>query len=154
MQLRLAGIDEQRLEELQGRHEEDLDQYLQRTRPNLVARSLDNSSAVRMMRIQEALAGDTGGTIIRPYGSITLVPEAKLTKGTAGKAGNPWIVPVNPEIINLSHSSRGSGFGNCLGGPHFTELEMVWHDVFFTSCLTRLQPGISRRLSDTQASGH
>jgi len=131
MQLSLAGVEEQQLEELHRRDEEDLDHYLEHIKPELAAREFDSASNVRMMRAREALAHDTGSTVIRPYGAIALAPEAKWIDGIEGKAGNPWIVPDNPETVGMSQWSRGGGIGNCLGNPDFTEDGMVRYDVFF-----------------------
>jgi hypothetical protein len=131
MQLSLAGVNEQQLEELQTRDEEDLDHYLEHIKPKLAARALNGASSVRVMRAREALAHDTRSTVIRPYGAIALAPEAKWIEGIEGKVGNPWIVPDNPETVNMSQWSRGGGLGNCLGGPDYTEDGMVRYDVFF-----------------------
>ena len=131
MQLSLAGVEEQKLGELQRRDEEDLDQYLEHIKPKLAARELDSALNVRTMRVREALAHDTRSTVIRPYGAIALAPKAKWIEGIEGKVGNPWIVPDNPETVNMWQWSRGGGLGNCLGNPDFTEDGMVRYDIFF-----------------------
>lgn len=129
--LNLAGVDVDHLEELDGRGEEELDEYLDHVRPSLADREFDGAANRRAMHVREAAAQESGAILTTPYAGLVLAPEAKWLEGIEGKLGNPWILPDNPDLVNLWQSSKGSGLGNCLSGPDFTQDNVLRYDVWF-----------------------
>jgi hypothetical protein len=111
--LRSIGASVEQLEEDQRKDEERLETFLSEARPPLLSRPHSPTRDREMHALRAATCGESGHLIVPPYAASVMAPEAHLIAEIEGERGNPWVLPVNPALINISTSSQGSGFG-CL----------------------------------------
>ena len=127
--LDLAGVEMDRIAELDRRDDELLDSYLEYARPSLVNREVTKTRHEALS--YEALSNDCGAIVTQPYAGVILASDAEAIEGIQGEAGNPWIRPDNPADVNIWRWSRGGGIGNCGGGPDWTIDNTSVYDVWF-----------------------
>lgn len=109
--LRDSRIDVDRLEELEHKEENDLKEYLKDVRPKLIDRPTRSPMDFKERSVYASISSQACSTIVSPYGASLLAPKKSLIKHVEGETGNPWILPYNPEEINILDISEGSGWG-------------------------------------------
>ncbi len=109
--LRDSRIDVDRLEELEHKGANDLKEYLKDVRPKLIDRPTRLPMDFKERSVYASISSQAGSTLVSPYGASLLAPKKSLIKQVEGETGNPWILPFNPEEINILDISEGSGWG-------------------------------------------
>ena len=124
--LRDSGIAVDRLEELEHKDAQDLKNYLKEVRPKLIGRPTGMARDFKESSVVSWISSQAHSTLISPYGASLLAPEKRFLEGVEGEVGNPWILPNNPQDINILDISEGSGWGCWAEGKGVPVRYNVW----------------------------
>lgn len=119
-------IDIKRLEEQERRDAEELEEYLEKTRPGLVDRTVDLKSSFKESSVYSAAAGQAGAIPIDLYAASETSPDASRPEGLEGQRDKPLVIYYDPKIINSKHLDKGSGWGCRAAGIPFPTYANLW----------------------------
>jgi hypothetical protein len=107
--LRDSGIAVDRLEELERKDAQNLEEYLKEVRPRLIGRPTMLATDVKERSMHSWISTQTGSSLINPYGASMLVPEKEYLDGIRGEIGNPWFCPITRRTSTSRKSIRVRG---------------------------------------------
>jgi hypothetical protein len=109
--LKKSGTDLTLLDRRAKRAEDELNTYLDSTRPALINRASDRVADFKQRGLESSLMAESCQTQISPYAVSQMAPDRSYLEGIEGESGNPWIFPSNPGQINIWDNTKGSGWG-------------------------------------------
>ncbi|MGD2100425.1 MAG: hypothetical protein PVG35_22860 [Desulfobacterales bacterium] len=124
--LQSSKIDVDRLEKLEHKDANDLKKYLKDNRPKMIDRPTRLPLDFKERSVYDSISSQACSTTVKPYSASLLAPQKNLIKHVQGESGNPWILPYNPEEINILQNSEGSGWGCWAEGKPLPVRWNVW----------------------------